>query len=71
MTKVQDSVRRKIVELLFEAELDEDFQLGIEEGQDRAQLSMLRNLDLLMANTTKKNQPGIQAAIDQIKANLV
>jgi hypothetical protein len=69
MANVKNSVRRKIVEMLFEAELDEDFELGIEEGKDRAQMLLVRTLQLKLEGATKKNQPGLQAAIDLIKAS--
>lgn len=68
MANVKNSVKRNIVEWLFEAELDEDFELGIEEGKDRAKWNMLATLELKLPESTKKNQPGIQAAIDLIKA---
>jgi len=68
MTKLWNSVRREIVEKLFEQELDEDFQLGIEEGRDRTQIILLRQLELTLAQGPKKNQPGLQMAIDVIKA---
>jgi hypothetical protein len=67
MSKLWNSVRRQFAEWLFEAELDEDFNLGIEEGKDRAQIMMLHTLEVMLTRTTKKNQPGIQAAIDSIK----
>jgi hypothetical protein len=69
MANVKNSVRRKIVEMLFEAELDEDFELGIEEGKDRAQMLLVRTLQLKLEGATKKNQPGLQTAIDLIKAS--
>jgi hypothetical protein len=69
MSKLWNSVRRQFAEWLFEAELDEDFNLGIEEGKDRAQMLLVRALQLKLEGATKKNQPGLQTAIDLIKAS--
>lgn len=62
-------MRRTLVEWLFERELDEDFELGIREGADRARFSDLHRMGLLLEGATKSERVGIEKAMAVLKAN--
>ena len=57
---------RAIAEWLFERELDEDYELGTRYGGEMARKSFRLQLQILHDQATKKDQPGIQKAIDQL-----
>lgn len=57
---------RLLAEWLFERELDEDYELGTRYGGEMARKSFRMQLQLLHDQATKKDQPGIQKAIDQL-----
>lgn len=60
------AIRRAIVEALFEKELDEDYLIGTRYGAEMARKSFRLQLKLLHDQAAKKDQPGIQKAIDQL-----
>ena len=64
MKNLWNSVRRNIVEALFAKELDEDYGLGI----DEARRATLVRLMFLRQNALKKDQPGLDLAIDFLES---
>lgn len=64
MKNLWNSVRRNIVEALFAKELDEDYALGIDEARRTALLRLI----FLRQNALKKDQPGLDLAIDFLEA---
>ena len=60
---------RFLAEWLFERELDEDYELGTRYGGEMARKSFRLQLQLLHDQASKKDQPGIQKALDQLGAN--
>ena len=64
MKNLWNSVRRNIVEALFAKELDEDYGLGI----DEARRATLLRLMFLRQNALKKDQPGLDLAIDFLES---
>ena len=60
---------RFLAEWLFERELDEDYELGTRYGGEMARKSFRLQLQLLHDQASKKEQPGIQKAIDQLGVN--
>lgn len=60
---------RFLAEWLFERELDEDYELGTRYGGELARKSFRLQLQLLHDQASKKDQPGIQKAIDQLGVN--
>jgi hypothetical protein len=55
-----------MVEVLFERELDEDYELGTRYGAEMARKSFRMQLQLLHDQAAKKDQPGIAKAIAQL-----
>lgn len=64
MKNLWNSVRRNIVELLFSRELDEDYSLGIDEARRATVLRLI----FLRQNALKKDQPGLDLAIDFLES---
>ena len=64
MKNLWNSVRRNIVEALFSKELDEDYALGIDEARN---VTIVR-LMFLRQNALKKDQPGLDLAIDFLES---
>jgi hypothetical protein len=60
-------MRRWIVERLFERELDEDFYLGVKEGQRRMQYHLLNNIKQVKETAPKSKHTGLDAAIKIIE----
>lgn len=60
------TLTRWIAELLFERELDEDYQLGIGYGQALGRGTALMQLRILHDQAPKRDQPGILRAIKQL-----
>lgn len=64
MKNLWNSVRRNIVEALFSRELDEDYALGIDEARNVAIVRLM----FLRQNALKKDQPGLDLAIDFLES---
>ena len=60
-------LRYKLADLLFEAELDEAFELGIKEGKRRQKVNILGALDLNSLDVAKTNQKGYNIAMEVIE----
>lgn len=60
------TLTRWIAELLFEHELDEDYNLGIRYGQQLGRDTALLQLRILHDQAPKRDQPGILRAIKQL-----
>lgn len=61
-----NKIRRAMVEVLFERELDEDYELGTRYGAEMARKSFRMQLQLLHDQAAKKDQAGIAKAIAQL-----
>jgi hypothetical protein len=59
-------LKRFLVELMFEQELDEDYWMGIAEGSERTKATIRLQLIQLRDQAPKSKQAGIQAALDQL-----
>lgn len=64
-----NKIRRFLVELMFEAELDQDYWMGCREGAESAKKTLAMQLQLLHDQAPKSKQPGIMAAIEQVRAS--
>lgn len=62
-------MRRRLVEWLFERELDEDFELGIREGAERARLSDKARIEAMLEGASKSERAGLEKALGVLKAN--
>lgn len=60
-------MRRFIVETFFERELDEDFYLGVQEGNRRMQIRLLENINQVKETAPKSKHLGLDAAIKIIE----
>jgi hypothetical protein len=60
-------MRRWIVERLFERELDEDFYLGVVEGNRRMQVRLLNNIKQVKESAPKSKHAGLDDAIKVIE----
>ena len=63
-------VRRIIVEVLFERELDEDYRMGTSYGAEMNRKGTLLELQILHDQATKGNKPGIAKAIQCLGGEL-
>ena len=70
MLKIYKEIKRWIAERLFETELDEDYRLGIGEGQRSHRATLIIQLTIMHDTSIKKDQPGIQKVINYLKENL-
>lgn len=69
MKKIYNSIQRGIAEALFANILDEDYLMGTRYGAEMARKSFKIQLQLLHDQATKKDQPGIRKALDQLGVN--
>jgi len=60
-------LRRWLVELLFEQELDEDFRMGVREGVEMNRRITKENIAMISGATLKKNQPGVALVLDALR----
>jgi uncharacterized protein (UPF0262 family) len=60
-------LKYRIADWLFEAELDEAFELGIKEGQRRQKVKVLDALDLNSLDVAKTNQKGYSLAMGVVE----
>jgi hypothetical protein len=58
---------RRIAELFFERQLDEDFALGVKEGRRQAQADLTFKLELSLEASNKSKQPGISQALEIVR----
>jgi hypothetical protein len=64
------NVTRLIAELLFERELDEDYELGTRYGAEMNRRATLLQLQILHDQANKGNKPGIAKAIENLGGKL-
>ena len=60
-------LRRWIAERFFEQELEEDYRMGIREGQDLNRRIIKAHLEVLSGSTLKKNQPGVALILETLR----
>jgi hypothetical protein len=60
-------LRYRIADWLFEAELDEAFELGKKEGARRQKVNINHALELNLEQQAKSNQKGYMTAMEVIK----
>jgi hypothetical protein len=60
-------LKYRIADWLFEAELDEAFELGIKEGRRRQKHEINMALDLASLDVAKTNQKGYMIAMEVIE----
>lgn len=60
-------ITRAIAEVLFTYELDEDYNLGLREGQRATLSSAILRLKVARNQDVKKNNPGLDKAIELLK----
>lgn len=60
------NVTRWIAEILFERELDEDYELGTRYGAEMNRRATLLQLQILHDQANKGNKPGIAKAIENL-----
>ncbi len=61
------NLKRWLAERFFENELDEDYFIGVEYGQDLAKADARFKLETSRQATFKKYQPGVALAIEVLK----
>jgi len=61
------NLQRWIAERLFEAQLDEDFNMGVKHGRNLAIADARFKIETAKQASYKKNQPGINLAIETLK----
>ena len=59
MLKIYKGIKRWVAERLFETELDEDYLLGIGEGQRAYKATLQLQVKMLQDQGFKKDQPGL------------
>lgn len=60
-------LRYRIADWLFEAELDEAFELGIKEGARRQKENITQALDTASLDVAKTNQKGYMVAMEVVE----
>jgi hypothetical protein len=60
-------VRRWIAERLFERELDEDYYMGLNYGQDVNKQALIRRITDMRDSSNKKNLPGIELILEALR----
>lgn len=60
-------LRYRIADWLFEAELDEAFELGIKEGKRRQKENITQALDAASLDVAKTNQKGYMVAMEVVE----
>jgi hypothetical protein len=60
-------LKYRIADWLFEAELDEAFEMGLREGARRQKNTIITRLELTLQTVAKTNQKGYLTAIEVIE----
>jgi hypothetical protein len=60
---------RRIAELFFEKQLDEDFLMGLKEGKRVVKHDITFKLELAIESAPKSKQPGLAQALEIVKAH--
>jgi hypothetical protein len=68
MRKLFDRMSYKLAELMFERWLDEDYQLGCNEGERVTRSLMARQIIALISNSPQKYKAGLELALEHIQA---
>jgi hypothetical protein len=66
-TRKMKDIKYWIADFMFSKELDESYEMGIREGQRATGWAITNQLQRLHDNANKTNQPGIKAALDNLK----
>ena len=67
MQKIYREVKRWISERLFEYELEEDYMMGTKHGYEVSLASSILRLKMARNQDVKKNNPGLDKAIELLK----
>jgi len=59
-------LKRWIAERFFERELDEDYYMGLNYGQDVNKKALIRRITDMRDTSNKKNLPGIEQVLEAL-----